>query len=326
MTHPSNLQSISHALDTWVINDDIVDDLEERQAAYHDPDSNTWRKRKSRNELETYQVISPHPRILPIIGIDKEGYAVFKYQCNGDLWRFLAKNFSTPSNVPITTRIVWAVEIAQGLAHLHHKKVVWADAHLANILLSDEGHALLCDFAFSVRNPKFFHSFRTVPPPIFFCPKTYYGIQPTHVDIFSFAIIFFVLLDYRFPFTEDVTPNQEVQDNTVDKHIAKQFDVLRDAVLHKYFGEILDDCFHVRIVTGDVLVQRLLDAHAKWFSETGQVVKPDVSFPQEPEIIPIVPVPLMQMFPVNGENGWSHAEDDSSDERLQRGSQSEAAF
>jgi serine/threonine protein kinase len=291
MANDLDIQSLSKALEDWDSDDDYFDESEIQASNRILRESGTstltildcpcswyrkgiWLKRKIKNEAKTYQLVSPHPRILPVIGVDLyEGYMVFKYQRNGDLWRFLARNISTPSNVPLTTRIVWAIDIAQGLAHLHDKKVVWADAHLANILLNDEYHAILCDFGFAVRNPKFFHMFNTTPPTIFFCPPNYFDNQPTHVDIFGFAVILFVLLDYRFPFTENVTPNQETQNSTADKHCSRQFDTLRDPILHKYFGKILDDCFRVRILTGDVLVQRLLEAHGQWFSETGQVCR-----------------------------------------------------
>ncbi|THU82445.1 hypothetical protein K435DRAFT_872296 [Dendrothele bispora CBS 962.96] len=66
---------------------------------------------------------------------------------------------------------------------------------------------------------------------------------------------------------------------------------MRDPVLQDYFGDILDDWFQVKLLTGDVLVQKLLEAHDKWFSETNQTLDPNTSFPQLPETIPIEPVP-----------------------------------
>ncbi|THU97945.1 kinase-like protein, partial [Dendrothele bispora CBS 962.96] len=213
--------------------------------------------------------ISLHPRIVPFIGIDMEGSTVLRYQQNGDLWSFLIS--PTASELPLSSRITWAIEIAQGIAHLHAKNVVWADAHFANVLVSDDFHMLLSDFDFSLLNPNFFHILKTSPPPVFACPIGYLGIQPTHIDIFGFAIMLFALLDYRFPFTEDLKPRLETQTMICNKHCKLKFDRLKDSELDKYFGKLLDDCFNVRIVTGDTLVQMLIEVHSKWYSETGQV-------------------------------------------------------
>ncbi|THV04218.1 hypothetical protein K435DRAFT_851037 [Dendrothele bispora CBS 962.96] len=77
----------------------------------------------------------------------------------------------------------------------------------------------------------------------------------------------FALLDYRFPFTANLGLDNRATENN---HLSRKFDKLQDPVLHNYFGDLLDDCFQVEIVTGDVLVQKLLEAYDKWFSETGQ--------------------------------------------------------
>ncbi|THU96171.1 kinase-like protein [Dendrothele bispora CBS 962.96] len=231
--------------------------------------TDTWRKPRNKNEQRIYEYISLHPRIVPFIGIDMEGSTVLRYQQNGDLWSFLIS--PTASEIPLSTRITWAIEIAQGIAHLHAKNVVWADAHFANVLVSDDFHMLLSDFDFSLLNPNFFHILKTSPPPVFACPIGYLGIQPTHIDIFGFAIMLFALLDYRFPFTEDLKPRLETQTMICNKHCKLKFDQLKDSELDKYFGKLLDDCFNVRIVTGDTLVQMLIEAHSKWYSETGQV-------------------------------------------------------
>ncbi|THU82444.1 hypothetical protein K435DRAFT_971962 [Dendrothele bispora CBS 962.96] len=140
-----------------------------------------WRKRDVRtNEVDIYELISPHPRILPFFGIDNlTGDALFEYECNGNLWSFLIAN--NANKVPLTSRLVWAIEIAQGLAHLHHKGIVWADAHFGNILLTEQHHVLLADFAVSVQNPERFHEFVTVPPAPFAWPSHYYGIKPTYL-------------------------------------------------------------------------------------------------------------------------------------------------
>ncbi|KAJ7928100.1 kinase-like domain-containing protein, partial [Mycena leptocephala] len=99
---------------------------------------------------------------------------------------------------PLATRVDWGVGIAEGLAHLHSKSIVWADAHFRNILVTHDHDVVLADFVYSaiLANLRDWpgHYFSTIPPPVFVCPDGYWGSpSSTYVDIFGFGIMFFAL-------------------------------------------------------------------------------------------------------------------------------------
>jgi serine/threonine protein kinase len=220
-----------------------------------------WRKTGNAVESSIYESLGTHPRILPYYGVDPRTKNILLPRlANGDLWNHLA----THKNIPLDARITWAIEIAQGLAHLHAKQVVWADAHLRNVLLTDDFHMVLCDFRFSLLNPSYFHLFSTSPPPVFMCPLGYLGNPPTRVDVFGFGIILYVLLENRFPFCRDLLPPMEEQVAAYQNHCRRVFDTLTDPSLNSSFGRVVADCFAASYTSGEELVKALEGAYESW--------------------------------------------------------------
>ncbi|KAJ7670957.1 hypothetical protein B0H17DRAFT_1085627, partial [Mycena rosella] len=111
------------------------------------------------NKLAVYKEISPFPRILRFQGVESDEFLLLDYHANGDLWDYLLS--TTP---PLYTHIGWALEIAEGIAYLHSKSVIWVDGHFRNVLVTEDLHVVLADFAFSLINPEDFHWFTTQPP------------------------------------------------------------------------------------------------------------------------------------------------------------------
>ncbi|KAJ7782050.1 kinase-like domain-containing protein [Mycena maculata] len=220
----------------------------------------TWRKPVSRNEVEVYRAVPFHPRILKFQELsDFEDYLVLQYHPKGDLWSYLIEE--KPS---LTTRISWALEIAEGITHLHYNSVVWADAHLRNILVTEDLHVVLADFAYSIINPEPLHWFTTRPPPIFTCPIGYYGSPNTHVDIFGCGVMLFALLTTRFPWTADLLPSDAEQELATQKHFIQQFDTIDNDSLRECFGPVVENCFNVVYATGEELFTALKTACDKW--------------------------------------------------------------
>ncbi|KAJ7677440.1 kinase-like domain-containing protein [Mycena rosella] len=156
------------------------------------------------------------------------------------LWEYLL-NARPPlrDKIPLATRINWAVEIAEGLAHLHSKSVIWADAHFRNVLwVTDDLHIVLADFAYSIKDPDRFHFFTTMAPPVFAYPENYSGRPPTHVDIFGFGFMLFGVLADRFPWTENLMSGLLEAVETMNKYAKRQFDELDDPKLKEMLGPI----------------------------------------------------------------------------------------
>ncbi|KAJ7161681.1 kinase-like domain-containing protein [Mycena filopes] len=236
---------------------------------FYDDKSDTWQKPVSSSEEYVYKGI-PHDRILKYF-TTRDGYLHLQFHPNGDLWTYLVEK-----EPPLATRINWAVEIAEGLAHLHSNSVVWADAHFRNILVADDLHVVLADFAYSVVAPSPLHSFTTRPPPVFACPDGYYGRPPTHVDIFGFGVMLFALLANRFPWTVDLLPELDKQVQVMTKHANREFDTVEDAELKRCFGSILEKCFVPQYPTGTELLDEMKQARGIWLQSHHAMITKDL--------------------------------------------------
>ncbi|KXN92938.1 Serine/threonine-protein kinase HT1 [Leucoagaricus sp. SymC.cos] len=88
-----------------------------------------------------------HKNILPFYGVFKLGKAPFlagvsDWMKNGDLLQYLGDSPEAP-RIPLVNYII------SGLDYLHGMKIFHADLKPRNVLISDNGHALLADFGIS---------------------------------------------------------------------------------------------------------------------------------------------------------------------------------
>ncbi|KAF8912416.1 hypothetical protein CPB85DRAFT_1301904 [Mucidula mucida] len=208
------------------------DQFPDLEPGYFDADSGTFFKPVSSRELEVYKAVTPHPRIVAFLGLaDYNECISLQYHPLGDLWTYLLEK-----SPPLSLRIQWAIEIAEGLAHLHSKSIIWADAHFP-----------------------FLHD---LPPPIFAWPRRYFGRTPTYPDIFGFGVILYALLMNRFPWSVGLLPNLDEQAQASNKHEHKDFDTLDDDGLNKCFGSIVGKCFFTQYKDGAELLDELKKAEA----------------------------------------------------------------
>ena len=112
--------------------------------------------------------------------------------------------FSRMSYVEAATRIV--VQIAEGLKHAHQRGIVHRDLKLANVLLTDDGNALILDFNLSeelvVNGPMALAVGGTLPymAPEHLKALIQGGSVDARSDIYSLGVIFFELLTGTQPF------------------------------------------------------------------------------------------------------------------------------
>jgi protein kinase X len=146
------------------------------------------------------------------------------------------------------------------------------------------------------------------------CPQGYYGKPPTHVDIFGFAVILYVLLENRFPFGRDLLPSFEEQVAAKQNHCSEVFDTLTDSSLNSSFGGVVANCFTASYRSGEELVKALESAYKSWSKEvSGYAVTRywrfprltlslsqinvkganahNIPYPKKPKFIKIEPVP-----------------------------------
>ena len=154
-----------------------------------------WRKDGRLVEKHIYELLGSHPRIVAYHGHDPVTFELLLQRLpKGDLDSYLQQH----PELSFQNRIAWAIEIVQGIAHLHSKGVVWNDTHFGNVLVTDDLHIVLCDFGGSYVNPDGWQHFDTAPPLPYVCPMGYCP-KIKRQDIFGFGVMLFVILSKRYP-------------------------------------------------------------------------------------------------------------------------------
>ncbi|KAJ7814415.1 kinase-like domain-containing protein [Mycena olivaceomarginata] len=101
-------------------------------------------------ELSYCLQLPPHDNILPAIGLyTRNGHPglVMPKIAQPDLRSWMEIK-QTDGNLSFKTRCELILDIAKGLAHLHHNNIVQGDLHIGNIYLHQE-HAIIADFGLS---------------------------------------------------------------------------------------------------------------------------------------------------------------------------------
>ncbi|KAI0797109.1 kinase-like domain-containing protein [Abortiporus biennis] len=254
-----------------------------------------WTKAKNTNEESVYALVPKHPRIADCLSIENSRIKL-KYYRRGPLWyRLLNRSEKRPNrstDLPLTTRLTWAIDIAQGIAHLHAHNVVWANGHLNNVLIKEDGHVVLCNFENSRVNCPWYYDWDNINiiHPICLPPYTYLNRPPPSIDVFAFGVMFFILLVERSPHTQKILVPTSEEMVARNKHLKEDFEKLQDPELNKYFGSVLEACYTFKYDAGDQLLSALVSAYQKWVSETKPGIIDGSRFAQQPDLtIPTMP-------------------------------------
>ncbi|KAF5635883.1 TKL kinase [Fusarium sp. NRRL 52700] len=102
-------------------------------------------------ELKVYKAISPHRYITKCFGIthDDDGHAItlkLERAPKGNLRHIIEE---TPEPPSIDRRIKMATMIAESIAYLHSRGVIWGDISTRNVLVFNDDALKICDFASS---------------------------------------------------------------------------------------------------------------------------------------------------------------------------------
>ena len=150
--------------------------------------------------------ISSHVNIVQCLGmsiIDQEPSIIFE-KCGYDLKTFLIKNEFNNKNPQNFLKIRYATEIANGMEHLHSKKILHLDLSARNILIcgtsSLDNRCKITDFGLSGKmkaEEVYEHTFKKFPPALFkiyphdFSQSSGFTIKN---DIWSFGLLMFQLI------------------------------------------------------------------------------------------------------------------------------------
>ncbi|KAJ6626814.1 kinase-like domain-containing protein [Mycena sp. CBHHK59/15] len=230
-----------------------------------------------KTEHEAYIRLGPHPRILRYHGWDQRGLLFDKHPA-GDVLSHLLRHRDPPPS--LSARLQWARDIAEGLAFVHSKGVVWVDMSLQNVLLSDDHtRAVLCDFAGSCVLPVpghkplapeykesqvFIKSIMAMPRyphamvwegPGSPHPHPDWNATP-HYDRFGYGVLLFCLIALRFPHSPYlVVREQELFNKVSNLHLNETFDTLGEVEEYAQFELIIRKCFRAEYRSSDDLAQ-----------------------------------------------------------------------
>ena len=147
-----------------------------------------------------------HPHIVPVYDFGEQGdltYLVMPLITGGTLREYLASRHI----LPLSEAVSIIEQVAGALQYAHERGLVHRDVKTANILISDEGRALLTDFGI-VRLVQKEDAAATltsmgafVGSPEYAAPEMVVGEAIDHrVDVYALGVVLFQMLTGRLPF------------------------------------------------------------------------------------------------------------------------------
>ena len=97
-------------------------------------------------EVQILSSVPEHPNIISFYAIAfnyPDMFIVTEFAEKGSLFNYLHKEKQVPT---VDQSLAWALEVAQGMEHLHSHDIIHRDLKSANILLSATMTSKLCDF------------------------------------------------------------------------------------------------------------------------------------------------------------------------------------
>ncbi|CAE6473375.1 unnamed protein product [Rhizoctonia solani] len=162
--------------------------------------------KRAARELLTWLQLDHHPNILPLLGLaifNGRLSMVSPWMSNGNLSAYLRKHENSNAD-----RITLCEQIRAGLVYIHGRDMVHGDLKPVNIMVSDEGRALIADFgnailkdlALSFAPTTTFGMTHQYAPPEHLASETT-PIATKQSDIYSFGMTVLEILTGETPFT-----------------------------------------------------------------------------------------------------------------------------
>ena len=158
-------------------------------------------------EVKVQATLPPHPNILPLLGVahGRDGFTLYICMELADksLYQYLHSEKNMPS---LQQSLSWALQIAQGMHHVHEHGLAHRDLKSANVLLFERrGLLKVCDFG---TTRQLDHT--TIPTGMTgtcrwmapeFSDKATTGVNQ-RCDVFSFAMVLYELFVHDIPFSQ----------------------------------------------------------------------------------------------------------------------------
>jgi eukaryotic-like serine/threonine-protein kinase len=190
------------------------------------PKSANAARRFQAEVMSSYQV--RHPNVLRSIDCMFHGKAlayIMEYAPGGDLRDVLESN----REIPISTFIIIAKQLASGLGAIHEKEIVHRDIKPENVLFSADGQIKIADFgiSFSSEVTRITSNGSLVGTINYMAPEyVKRGIFDPRSDLFSLGVMLYELLTHKHPygysrnldellekFTREIIPVENLRDD-----------------------------------------------------------------------------------------------------------------
>ena len=156
--------------------------------------------RQLRREVEVYQRLPPHDRLIRMLGYATTGddpHIVFEYMPNGSLSSYLEAH----PEASIAQRLRWSIQAAEAVALLHWHNIIHADIRPDNMVLDNDLGLKLIDLAGAAidgNEPLCLESSR------FFLPRNMKDPMPcnVHTDLFALGSSIYHILTGLPPYHE----------------------------------------------------------------------------------------------------------------------------
>jgi serine/threonine protein kinase len=180
------------------------------------PKSANAARRFQAEVMASYQV--KHPNVLRSIDCIFHGKAlayIMEYAPGGDLRDILDSN----KELPISTFLIIAKQLASGLAAIHDKEIVHRDIKPENILFSSDGQVKIADFgiSFSSEITRITSNGSLVGTINYMAPEyVKRGVFDPRSDLYSLGVLLYELLTLKHPFGYSKSLDELIQKITKD--------------------------------------------------------------------------------------------------------------
>ena len=162
-------------------------------------------------EVQILSSVSEHPNIISFYAIAfnyPDMFIVTEFAEKGSLFNYLHKEKQVPT---VNQSLAWALEVAQGMEHLHNHDIIHRDLKSANILLSAAMAAKVCDFgtarylSHTTMQTREAGTYRWMAPEIMEAVEANISKK---CDSFSYGMVVYELLVLQVPYYD--TPGDAV--------------------------------------------------------------------------------------------------------------------
>jgi len=140
-----------------------------------------------------------HDRIIRLYGFVERPYClVMEYANRGSLKDLLH------SDVAISNKnlLKIAIQIAEGVAYLHSRRIYYRDLKSMNVLITDDFDVKLCDFGVSKCVPDDSGAETVVGSPFWMAPEVQSMNYTSKIDVYSYGIILWELWSRKTPYSD----------------------------------------------------------------------------------------------------------------------------